>query len=76
MLNDMRPELQALLRAVDGLFTREQLLAATDHNVLDRAVGRGSLVRLLPRSYTTPALALDPRIRVVRPWPSPDRMLL
>ncbi len=60
----MRPELSAVLRAGNGLFTREQLLAIADHNVLDRAVARGSVVRLLPRVYTTPASALDPRIRV------------
>ncbi len=59
----MRPELHDLLRAGDGLFTRAQLLAVADHNVLDRAVARGSIVRLLPRVYTTPALALDSRIR-------------
>lgn len=60
----MRSELVAVLRAGDGLFTRVQLLATADHNVLDRAVARGSVVRLLPRVYTTPALALDPRIRL------------
>lgn len=60
----MRPELSAVLRAGRGLFTREQLLAAADHNVLDRAVARGSVVRLLPRVYSTPAGALDQRIRL------------
>lgn len=59
----MRPELHELLRTGDGLFTRAQLLAVCDHNVLDRAVARGTIVRLLPRVYTTPALTLDSRIR-------------
>ncbi|MDQ3732872.1 MAG: DUF559 domain-containing protein [Actinomycetota bacterium] len=60
----MRPELSKLLRAGDGLFTREQLLAIADHNVLDRAVASGRVLRLLPRVYTTPALAHDQRIRL------------
>lgn len=60
----MRSELFAVLRAGNGLFTREQLLAVADHNVLDRAVARGSVVRVLPRVFTTPAMALDPRIRL------------
>ncbi|MDQ3714522.1 MAG: DUF559 domain-containing protein [Actinomycetota bacterium] len=60
----MRPELQAVLRTGEGLFTREQLLGVTDHNVLDHAVSRGSIVRLLPRVYSTPALAQDARIRL------------
>lgn len=59
----MRPELSAALRAGDGVFTREQLLALADHNVLDRAVAKGRVVRLLPRVYSTPALALDREIR-------------
>ncbi len=59
----MRSELNELLRTGDGLFTRAQLLGVCDHNVLDRAVARGTIVRLLPRVYTTPALSLDSRIR-------------
>lgn len=59
----MRHELSALLHAGDGIFTREQLLTVADHNVLDRAVARGSVVRLLPRVFTSPASASDPRIR-------------
>ncbi len=64
MLGDMRSELSEVLRSGNGLFTREQLLTVADHNVLDRAVAAGRVLRILPRVYTTPALAQDRRIRL------------
>jgi very-short-patch-repair endonuclease len=61
----VNPTLQSLLAAAGGILSREDALIRLDHDVLDRAVRSGRLLRPYPRVYLDPTLA-DDRDAMVR----------
>jgi len=64
MVNDVRPEIRALLSAHGGVVTRSQLAAAVPPHVIDRAVSGGHLIRVLPRVFAAADLTGQPRTRL------------
>lgn len=60
----MRPEISELLDRYGGVVTRADLLAVLPLHVVDHAVASRALVRVFPRTYTTPDGAGDPEIHL------------
>jgi len=56
----MRPEIERVLRAHGGVVRRADLIASVPVHLIDRAVSRGHLVRVLPQVYCDPALLDSP----------------
>ncbi len=60
----MRPELARVLQAHGGVARRADLLASVPVHLIDRAVSRGQLVRVLPQVYCDPELLDAPLTRL------------
>lgn len=60
----MRPELARALQAHGGVVRRADLIASVPVHVIDRAVSRGQIVRVLPQVYCDPGLLDAPLTRL------------
>lgn len=60
----MRLELARSLQAHGGVVRRGDLIASVPVHVIDRAVSRGQLVRVLPQVYCDPGLLDTPLARL------------
>lgn len=59
----VRRDILELLDRYGGVVTRADLVAVLPVHVVDHAVASGALVRVFPRTYTTPDRAGDPEIQ-------------